>query len=727
MKKITTYLTILLCAWFILGAQKSNAQCAANYSYAINANGNVTFTAYCTPSNTFNTQYYWNFGNSTTFTATGNPTASVTYTANGVYTVNLLFLTVPSCSNSVSYTINITNAITPTCSINANFGYIQGSNGFVNFFSTSTGTVAGTSYSWHFGDLSSNGSGVSTSHTYTSNGTYNVVLYANNNFSVSCNDSIVIPVNVNSFCTLNAGFTYNQGSNGNVNFASISTGTTVATNYIWQFGDATPNGSGNPVSHTYNNNGVYSATLTAVNNSATCMSSVVHTFTITNALNCTLNASFNSVINSNGLVNFTSTSTGTTGTTVFTWYYGDATTGNGVTSSHTYATNSWYNVTLVLSDGPCTHTASGAITVTTVPCSLNASYTYTQGANGLVNFLSNSTGTTSMSYYTWQFGDATTGFNNPVSHNYLPGTYVATLTVNNGTFSANCIDTYTQSITIAPPPCNLTANYSYTIGANGSVNFESYSSGTNPNTTYFWDFGDGFTGTGIITSHTYNSAGSYNVLLLVNNQTNPTCIDTIVQSVNVTGIPCIANSNFSLAPSTTTLVWNATPSFPYNVVAATWSWGDNTTSNTLYSSHTYSASGTYSICLSVSVSCGGSSQTCVNQFIFKSMQSAQMIQVNVLPPTSITTGIKNSTSETINWSVFPNPNSGKFEVKMDGNSNEIVKMKVYSLIGEMIYETEIANDNIAKRIDLDNISNGIYFIKLNSNNKEFTKKIIVNK
>lgn len=562
MKKITTYLTLVLCTWFILGATKTQAQCAANYSYNINANGNVTFTAYCTPSNSINTQYYWNFGNSTTFTATGNPTASTTYTANGTYTVSLFFITVPSCSNVVNYTINITNAVTPTCNLNTNFTSTSGANGLKNFTSTSTGTVAGTTYQWNYGDGSPLGGGPTSSHTYTANGTYNVKLFANNNFSVNCMDSTIIPVTVSNLpCGLTASFTYTLGANGLVNVSSTSTGTTAGTVYSWQFNPSSYV-SGNPASFTYTNNGVYTVTLMAINNSVTCTSWQTQTLSITN---------------------------------------------------------------------------------------------------------------------------------------------------------------------ISVTPCNLVAGFNHTVGAGGNVAFANSSTGTNLNSTYYWNFGDGLTSTSQNPSHTYASAGAYNVLLLVNNQSNPACIDTVMQSVNVTGIACVANSNFSLSPATPSLVWNATPSFPYNVVAATWNWGDNSSSNMLYASHTYSASGTYSICLSVTVSCGGSSQTCVNQFIFKSMQSAQMIQVNVVQPALTPTAIKDSEIDAINWSVFPNPNNGKFEVKMDGAGNETVKIKVYSLIGQMVYETETVNDNTAKSIDLDKVSNGIYFIKVSSNNKEFTKKVVVNK
>ncbi|MEO6302246.1 MAG: PKD domain-containing protein [Bacteroidia bacterium] len=565
MKKTFTYLSLVLSFLFMLNSGKSTAQCAANFSYTLNANGNVTFLANCVPANSVTTQYYWNFGNSSTYTATGSPTASITYTANGTYSVNLFFMTVPTCSNAITYTINITNAITPTCNINANFSKTQGSNGLVNFNSTSTGTIGGTTYSWNYGDATAFGSGVSTSHTYSANGTYNVILYANNNFTATCADSVVIAVVVNSYttpCVVNASYNYTQLSNGQVTFTSTSTGTIAGTYYYWQFGDAGA-ASGISTSHIYANNGTYAATLTAYNNSVTCYSSVTQTI----------------VVNS-----------------------------------------------------------------------------------------------------------------------------------------------------ISVTPCNLLAGFTHTVGSGGNVSFANSSTGTNANSTYYWNFGDGFTSTSQNPTHIYSSAGAYNVLLLVNNQTNPACIDTVMQSVNVTGISCVANSNFSMVPTSTAQVWNAFPASPWNVVAASWSWGDNSTSNTLYTSHTYSASGTYSICLSVTVACGASATTCVNQFIFKtSSPSMQMIQVNIVQPALTPTSIKNAEIETLDWSVYPNPNNGQFELKMTNTTNEPIKIKVYNVIGKLVYEAETANDDVIKKINMDEASNGIYFIKINANNKEYSKKIIVSK
>ena len=532
-----------------------------------------------------------------------------------------------------------------------------------------------------------------------------------------------------------ANFNYTVNSNGYVTFSNISTPATAST-YTWNYGDSSPTTIANhttAISHTYPN-GTWYVLLSQHNGTASCWDTTMVAITVTNSpcsINLIPNYTFTNT--SNGSYNFASTSLNTTTNTTYTWFFGDATSGTGSPISHTYAATGNYNLKLVLNDGACSDSIMSAFQVVANPCTVTPSFTYSYNVSGQQYiFTSTSTGTLASSSYTYDFGDGNFGYNKVSPHAYAAsGNYTVTLAVTNSTASP-CVMYSTQVINAigsSTVPCNLVAGYTHTVGSGGNVNFNNMSTGTNTATLYFWNFGDGYTGTGPNPAHTYTNAGAYNVTLMVDNQSNPVCMDTIVQTINVTGIACVANSSFSMASasSTSQVIWNAMPISPWNIVAATWNWGDNTTSNTLYTSHTYSAAGVYSICLSVTVSCGASSTTCDTNYIYKSTQSAQMIQVNVIAPPEIALGLVNQTNESIDWSVYPNPNNGQFEIKMDGVTNGNVKIKVYSLIGQIVYETEVTNENMTKRINLDNISNGVYFIKLNSNNKEYTKKIIVNK
>src|SRR5438093_1959537 len=121
--------------------------------------------------------------------------------------------------------------------------------------------------------------------------------------------------------------------------------------------------------------------------------------------------------------------------------------------------------------------------------------------------------------YQWQFGDGSSDTGVSPSHTYISsGIYDVTLTVsdlNGGTTSSS------KSITIGTPsnqspipaftftPTNPSTGQAVTFDATASRDPD----GTITN--YAWNFGDGQTGTGITTTHGYNSAGIYNVALNV--------------------------------------------------------------------------------------------------------------------------------------------------------------------------------------------------------------------
>ncbi len=357
-----------------------------------------------------------------------------------------------------------------------------------------------------------------------------------------------------------------------------------------------------------------------------------------------------------------------------------------------------------------------------------SNFTYTQGSGGGVNFTNTSTNTTSTTAYGWTFGGgaAYSTLINPSVTFTTNGIYTVCLSAsNNGTF---CTTTSCQTLAITNATyCTLMANYSYANGSNGTVNFISTSTGTNGSAVYNWDFGDGTTAAGLSVSHTYSVNGIYNTILMVSNTNLFSCISSKIQSIvinNSTG-GCTANSGFSLAPTFTAQYWTATPTYPWNVTAATWGWGDGSTSNSLYASHQYSSSATYSICLTVTISCGATASTCTNYFIYKSNANNAMININVVAPNSLSTNLSNHQLEVTDFNIYPNPNCGNFEINFKNEINDNVRVSVYSIIGELVYETNTKSS--IENINLKNITNGIYFVNIKSSSIDFTKKIIVNK
>jgi PKD repeat protein len=173
------------------------------------------------------------------------------------------------------------------------------------------------------------------------------------------------------------------------------------------------------------------------------------------------------------------------------------------------------------------------------------------------------------------------------------------------------------------------AGFTYSILPTGLVNFTSTSTGTSAATSYNWSFGDGNTASSPITSNSYSTTGTYSVTLAT---TSPSCSITNTLFVNV---PCTPNSQFSVVSTGTPQLYNATPTDFSNVANAVWNWGDGTSSNALYPSHTYANTGNYNICLTVTTTCGSGSSSCATYSIVRLSSSVAMASVNVVPPLSI--------------------------------------------------------------------------------------------
>jgi len=75
-------------------------------------------------------------------------------------------------------------------------------------------------------------------------------------------------------------------------------------------------------------------------------------------------------------------------------------------------------------------------------------------------------------------------------------------------------------------------------------------------------------------------------------------------------------------------------------------------------------------------------------------------------------------------SIYPNPSSGLFTMQINSQwlmSNS--QIDIYNVLGEKVWHSEIYNQQ--SQIDLSSQSKGIYFIKVQSGNNVYTKKVII--
>ncbi|MCK9255634.1 MAG: C25 family cysteine peptidase [Bacteroidales bacterium] len=79
-------------------------------------------------------------------------------------------------------------------------------------------------------------------------------------------------------------------------------------------------------------------------------------------------------------------------------------------------------------------------------------------------------------------------------------------------------------------------------------------------------------------------------------------------------------------------------------------------------------------------------------------------------------------SHTANINIYPNPSTGIINIE---NENIISNISVFNNIGQMLENKNYKDSNIS--IDLHNLPNGIYFIKITDDTKVITRKITLNK
>jgi PKD repeat protein len=213
------------------------------------------------------------------------------------------------------------------------------------------------------------------------------------------------------------------------------------------------------------------------------------------------------------------------------WDFGDGTTSAEQNPSHEYIHEGIYEVCLTIHDAHgCSSTSCHHITVNSPipPCHALFSFSIN---NSEVFFTNTSSGTTSDTEYSWDFGDHTNSSDVNAVHIYAqPGTYNVCLTI---TDPNGCHSTYCHQVTILDNSHTCHASFSFHSDTSGTtIYFSNTSTGTSANTTYLWDFGDGTTSTEENPTHSYSQPGQYIVCLFITD-THTGCTSHYCHSLNI--------------------------------------------------------------------------------------------------------------------------------------------------------------------------------------------------
>jgi gliding motility-associated-like protein len=366
-------------------------------------------------------QFKWIFGDGKISTDL-NP--SHTYTANGNYTVKLVAY--GSCRNDTSEkTINIGSSADPTAAFSsANTSCASN----IAFQNTSQNA---TSYSWNFGDNSATESTQNPTHSYTTQGVYNVTLIASN----ACgSDTITQQINIVTTPEAVALFTADTVScSGIVTFNNLSTN---YTSQRWFFGDGDSSLAQNP-SHSYLSAGSITITLIAANacNSDTVSSTInllpfskpIAAFTINNSF-CSLSVTLNNT---------------STNALLYEWNFGDGDFSTDANPSHTYLSEDSFIVQLKASND-CGVDSSNELFIADLSKGIADFEVSIDACSQEISIKNTSKNTFS---YFWNFGDDKSDSAIAPKHTYTSsGTYSIRLIVNRSTL---CESELTKTITLS--------------------------------------------------------------------------------------------------------------------------------------------------------------------------------------------------------------------------------------------------------------------------------------
>ena len=78
----------------------------------------------------------------------------------------------------------------------------------------------------------------------------------------------------------------------------------------------------------------------------------------------------------------------------------------------------------------------------------------------------------------------------------------------------------------------------------------------------------------------------------------------------------------------------------------------------------------------------------------------------------------------LSFSVYPNPNTGHFSIRMNGIQGEVCVVEIISILGETVFLQKIDDNTQAISVNLSNSSDGIYFVKVS--NDQVTKTLKMN-
>lgn len=247
----------------------------------------------------------------------------------------------------------------------------------------------------------------------------------------------------------------------------------------------------------------------------------------------------------------------------FWWSFGDGTTSNLQSPSHTYADTGRYIVQTVAfkTEGGVTCYSDTITRVVKIYPFLDVGFTAAPGCVGeSTTFLDTSNAPFDvLDAWSWDFGDGSTSNAQNPTHTYsTSGNFTVELTAST---EEGCEDSETLDIAVFPDPV-AAFDAPSTLCRFDPVTFTNNSSiASGSIDSYLWDFGDGTTSTVFEPSHSFTAPGTFTVTLTATSDSG--CIDVQTQTITVFPLPNVTITPDDTICPGTSIALNATGGTSY--------------------------------------------------------------------------------------------------------------------------------------------------------------------
>ncbi len=235
-------------------------------------------------------------------------------------------------------------------------------------------------------------------------------------------------------------------------------------------------------------------------------------------------------------------------------------------------------------------------------------------------------------------------------------------------------------------------------------------------------------------NHVYQNAGTYNVCLtIVSVLGQDTCTDTHCQNVvtasgsNPSPLQCnafyVVDTVNSGLFQNQLIIWESSNSNG-NIVSYSWDFGDGTTINTQYPSHTYATTGVYPVCLTIVALDSAGVDTCVSTFCDSvgfdangNLVYKNGFTINIIDPATV--GLEDLVLES-SLVMYPNPAQGEVNLSWDASVN-VDRITVFSITGTKVKELSPNGSEV----EISGLSSGSYMVRVDSETASKTLRLIV--